>query len=214
MEYKINNRTIDYLKSADKKLAKVIDCVGTLNVSETADAFYFLVREIVGQMISAGVKRVIFDRLLNLCLGELSPDKINSLSLDNLRGIGLSMSKSNYIKNLAELTAKGEIDFDSLASMSDKEVLDRLMAIKGIGIWTSKMYLIFYLKREDVLPIEDGAFMQSFRWLYGYKNPDQRTVDRICKKWRPYTSIGARYLYAALDSGLTKIPVNEFLNSR
>ena len=90
--------------------------------------------------------------------------------------------------------------------------MKQLMSIKGVGIWTSKMYLMFFLKREDILPVEDVAFLQAFKWLYGYKNPSSLTVERRCKKWKPYSSIAARYMYIALDSGLTKIPVSEFLS--
>ena len=133
------------------------------------------------------------------------------MDFDSLRGIGLSQNKAHYIKNLAEYTLCNKIDFDSLKNLTDEEVISTLMRVKGIGIWTSKMYLIFYLKREDVLPEEDGAFMQAFRWLYNYPNPDQKTVEHVCKIWKPYSSIGARYLYAALDTGLTKIPIETFL---
>lgn len=205
---------IAYLKSIDFKLAKVIDTIGILNVNSIEyDSFFFLVREIVGQMISAKVKQVIFDRLLQLCNNNICPENINKLSVEELRNIGLSYSKSEYIINLSELVLSNSIDFERLALLSDDEVLKALTSIKGIGKWTSKMYLLFFLKREDILPYDDMAFLQSYKWLYNTKNVKKESILKRCKKWKPYSSIAARYLYRALDTGLTKIPIKDFLNN-
>ena len=95
--------------------------------------------------------------------------------------------------------------------MSDEEILKILISLKGIGSWTAKMYLLFFLEREDVLPFEDGAFLQAYRWLYNTKKCEQKSIERRCKKWKPYSSIGARYLYAALNSCLTKRNIVEFM---
>ena len=75
------------------------------------------------------------------------------------------------------------------------------------------MYLIFYLQREDILPLEDGAFLQAYKWLYNTKVTKPQSITKRCAKWKPYTSIGARYMYRALDTGLTKIPIKKFLES-
>lgn len=214
MEFDVDKNKLDYLKKADWRLAKVIDEVGTLTMYGHCDSFYFLVREIVGQMISASVKKVIFARLLDMCGGELSPGRLLEHDISEFRSIGLSMSKSSYILNFAKEVADGNVDFEKLSSETDDVVMKSLMSICGIGTWTAKMYLIFFLRREDVLPYEDGAFMQGFKWLYNYKNPSRATVERVCKKWKPYTSIGARYMYAALDSGLTKEDVKSFLEKQ
>lgn len=212
MKLVVNENALVFLKRSDWRLAKVINEIGELNVYGHSDPFFFLVREIVGQMISANVKKVIFSRLLDLCGGEITPQRLLEHDILEFRAIGLSMSKSSYILNLANEVNGDNVDFASLSSMPDDEVIKRLTAIKGIGKWTSKMYLIFFLRRDDVLPYEDGAFMQGFKWLYNYKNPSITTVERICKKWKPYTSLGARYLYAALDAGLTKTNVKDFLS--
>lgn len=97
--------------------------------------------------------------------------------------------------------------------MPDKEVMKVLTSIKGIGNWTAKMYLLFFLKREDILPYEDGAFLQAYKCLYNTKIVKPESIARKCKKCKPYTSIGARYMYRALDTGLTKIPISDFLNT-
>lgn len=102
-------------------------------------------------------------------------------------------------------------DFSSLTDLSDEEAFRQLTSIKGIGHWTAKMYLLFFLKREDILPYEDVAFIQAYKWLYSARVTKRESVIRRCRKWKPYSSLAARYLYRALDDGLTKIPIKDFL---
>lgn len=206
---------IQHLRQADSRLSKVIDRVGELDYTtynDSTDGFSFLVKEIVGQMISSHVKHIIWDRLLTLCGNTPTPSNICSLSTEKFRDIGLSRSKSFYIHNLAEIVTKNEINFEELELLTDNEVIKILTSIKGIGNWTAKMYLIFFLQREDVLPFEDGAFLQAYRWLYNTNSTTPNDISKRCSKWKPYTSIGARYLYKALDIGLTKTPINIFLS--
>lgn len=207
----MNEEAILYLKAKDKRLAKVIETVGEIEIYQHTDSFYFLVREIVGQMVSAAVKKVIFNRLIAICNDNICPETLLKLQVQELRAIGLSNAKSRFILNLAEMVVNGKINFGSFEMMSDDEVLHQLTSIKGIGSWTAKMYLLFFLQRNDVLPYEDGAFLQAYRWLYNTKKCDQKSIEKRCKKWKPYTSIAARYLYRALDTGLTKQPIKDFL---
>ena len=200
-----------HLKKSDSRLSIVIDTIGVVQFQKQTDSFCFLVSEIVGQMLSIGVKKVVYNRLKELCNNSITPISICSLSIEQLRGIGLSTSKSNYILNLASLVVNNQIDFASLETLPDAEVIKYLTTIKGIGNWTAKMYLLFFLQREDVLPYEDGAFLQAYKWLYNTKVIKPESIARRCKKWKPYTSIGARYMYRALDTGLTKIPIEKFL---
>ena len=205
---------IQHLKHCDPRLSKVIDKIGELNYhvyNDISDSFNFLVKEIVGQMLSSSAKRVIYGRLIQLCDNEITPFVVAKLSIDQLRSIGLSRSKSIYILNLAGIVIREEIDFNALKTASDEEVIKILTSVRGIGNWTAKMYRLFFLQREDILPFEDGAFLQSYKWLYNTKNVIPESIVRRCKKWKPYTSIGARYMYRALDEGLTKIPIMDFL---
>jgi len=162
-------------------------------------------------MISSGVKKVIWQRLKDLCDNEVSSETLTNLTIEQLRSIGLSNAKSGYILNLANLVSDKTINFDYINSLDDEGVIKELTKIKGIGKWTSKMYLIFFLLREDVLPYEDGAFIQAYKWLYNTQKVTPDSISRKCKKWKPYQSIGARYMYQALDRGFTNIPVKEFL---
>lgn len=108
------------------------------------------------------------------------------------------------IKALTDSVLVGNINFSEFSTMSDSEVKDKLTSIKGIGKWTAKMYLIFVLDRQNILPTEDAAFLQRYCWLYKVENPTKKDIIRKCAKWSPYSSIAARYLYRALDLGLIK----------
>lgn len=207
----MNEKGISHLKAKDKRLAKVIERVGEIEIHRHTDSFYFIVREIVGQMVSAAVKKVIFNRLTAICNNSICPETLLKLQVEDLRAIGLSNAKSQFILSLADMVANGKICLDKFEEMSDDDVLRQLTSIKGIGNWTAKMYLLFFLQRDDILPFEDGAFLQAYRWLYNTKKCDQKSIEKRCKKWKPYTSIGARYLYRALDTGLTKIPIKDLL---
>lgn len=206
------NVAILHLKKNDCRLSTVIDNIGVINFHKNTDSFLFLVREIVGQMISSRVKKIIWDRFMVLCNNSITPSSVSTLRPEQLRCIGLSKSKSSYILNLAKSVSNNEIDFEKLKTMPDDEVIKVLTSIKGVGNWTAKMYLIFFLQREDILPYEDGAFLQAYKWLYNTKRIKPEDIARRCRKWKPYSSIGARYMYRALDTGLTKIPISDFLN--
>lgn len=203
-----NDASIKHLSDKDKRLAKVIDAIGDIECNIHDDPFEFIVGEIVGQMLSNKVADVITDRLYDLCGGEITLDSVQELSVDDLRSIGISNAKSQYILNFAEAVKSGQIDFAEIQKMPDETVMKRLMSVHGIGAWTSKMYLIFVLQRPDVLPYEDGAFLQAYKWLYKPKDLSREAIIKKCKKWKPYSSIAARYLYRALDTGLTKQEFN------
>ena len=194
---------IVYLKEKDRRLAKVIDMIGDLKIYQETDGYSFLVEGIVGQMLSNKVAEVLCRRLHVLCEGDIDPEKIKKLSIADLKSIGISAAKAQYIMNLTEAVDSGSIDLNAYPSISDEEVLKSLTAVKGIGTWTAKMYLIFVLNREDILPYEDVAFLQGYKWLYKTNDVSRDAVKKKCLKWRPYSSLAARYLYRALDEGLT-----------
>ncbi len=191
-------------------MAKVIDMIGDITCNSHIDGYSFIIEEIVGQMLSDKVADVIAERLYKLCGGKLTPETIGRLCAADLRGIGLSNAKSQYILFFNQAIENGELVLDDLKDWPDEVVMKKLMSVRGIGSWTSKMYLLFVLKRNDVLPYEDGAFMAAYRWLYNTKLTKPEDVKKRCKKWSPYASIGARYMYRALDSGLTKRPFKEY----
>lgn len=140
-----------YLCKKDKRLAKLISTIGDITYSTHSDDPYsFIIHEIIEQMLSIKAGAKIYSRFEDLCEGTISPDIVGALSLDQIRSTGTSSNKAIYIKELT--------------------------SIKGIGNWTAKMYLIFVLDRQNILPIEDAAFLQSFCWLYKMNNPTKNEI--------------------------------------
>lgn len=206
-----NTPSVQYLCRKDKRLAKVIRMVGKISYEpHLDDPFPFLIHEIVEQMLSVKAGAKIYDRLKTLCNGHVIPSSINRLSIDELRAIGTSSAKAKYIKSTANAVLNGTLDFARFFTMTDEAVLKELIQLPGIGMWTAKMYLIFVLNRQNILPYEDVAFLQSYRWLYKTNDISKASIEKKCKKWKPYSSIASRYLYRALDMGLTKKGISPF----
>lgn len=200
-----NSPSIQHLCSKCKRMKKIISMVGSITYSpHEGNEFDFMVHEIIEQMLSIKAGQKIHDRLRELCEGEITPDSVINLSEEDIRSTGTSKAKAIYIKGLAEAVQSGNLVFKDLSSLPDDEVRKRLTVLRGIGDWTAKMYLIFVLDRQDILPYEDGAFLQAYRWAYKTEDLSATSIKKKCKKWSPYSSIAARYLYRALDSGLTK----------
>ena len=206
-----NSASIQYLEKKDKRLAKVIKMVGPISYTPHCDDEYdFLIHEIIEQMLSVKAGKRIYDRLSLLCNNSITPENISNLTDEQIRSTGTSFAKVSYIRNMTNAVLNGSLNFEVLAKASDAEVIKQLTALRGIGTWTAKMYLIFVLDRPDVLPFEDGAFLQSYRWLYKTTDCKPASITNKCKKWKPYSSIAARYLYRVLDLGMTKTEFHLF----
>jgi DNA-3-methyladenine glycosylase II len=208
-----NSESIKYLSKKDRHLKILFNLIGEISYTLYNDSYKFLVNTIIGQMLSNKVADIISNRLLDLCNGDINPKTIIKLSYSELRNIGISNSKINYIMNLTTAVLNKEINFESFSTKNNIEIEKELQKIKGIGKWSSKMYLIFVLDRNDVLPYEDMAFIQGYSWLYNTTKVDKKSIMTKCKKWGNYSSIAARYLYKALDLGYTKIKFSEYKKS-
>ena len=155
-------------------------------------------------MLSIKAGAVIYGRLEKLCDGKITPTSISVLSDEQIKSIGTSKLKVSYIRNLTAAVINGSLVYEELIEMDDASAIKKLTTIKGIGNWSAKMYLLFVLNRQDILPVEDAAFLQSYKWLYETEDCSPASVIAKCKKWKPYSSIAARYMYHSLDMGLTK----------
>ncbi len=205
------SQAIKYLSKKDKHLSRLFEIIGEITYAPYSDDPYvFLLDTIVGQMLSSKVADIICDRLHQLCGEKVTAEKILALNTEDLRAVGISYSKCEYVKNLSSAVSTGELIFSDFQTMSDDDVFKKLTSIRGIGSWSAKMYLIFVLNRENILPFEDGAFLQSYSWLYKTDDIKKTSIKKRCLKWAPYSSIAARYLYKALDYGYTKKPFNSY----
>jgi DNA-3-methyladenine glycosylase II len=198
--------SVQYLCQKDKLLAKVISMVGPITYvpHNNGDTYPFLLHEVIEQMLSIKAGKKIYSRLEDLCDGKVTPENVYKLSNEQLKSIGTSSSKVRCIREVTEAVMCGDLDFSKMHELSDDEVLCELTKLHGIGNWTAKMYLIFVLDRPDVLPYEDVAFLQGYKWAYKTDDVSPDSIKKKCRKWKPYSSIAARFLYRALDAGMTK----------
>lgn len=201
----INTPSVQYLCKKCKRIAKVIEMVGPIQYNpHIENAYSFLIHEIIEQMLSVKAGQKIYGRLEELCGGKISPNQICTLTDEQIRGTGTSKAKVEYIRNITNAITDGALDLETLNQLSDKEIITALTRVRGIGNWTAKMYLMFVLDRQDILPFEDGAFLQVYRWMYKTHDCREEAVMTKCKKWKPYSSVAARFCYRALDAGMTK----------
>lgn len=160
--------------------------------------FAELVRSIIHQQVSMAAARTITDRTVKVLGGQITPRRILNRTPDQLRGAGLSTSKVAYILDLADKTARGDVEFGRFPTMSDEAILDELVAVKGIGTWTAKMFLIFHLERPDVCAPEDLGLRASVSGVYGV---DMEEAGKFMLEhqaaWSPYNSVAARVLWQA-----------------
>ena len=161
-------------------------------------------------MLSNKVADIICNRLHILCNNTVTPEKLSRLSFEQFRSTGLSRSKIEYIGNLTNAILSGSLNLDGIDSLVDEEIIESLTKVRGIGLWSAKMFLIFVLNRPNILPLEDTAFLSSYKWMRSVNYVEKEHIAADCKTWIPYRSVASRYLYKALDFGLTKKPLNEY----
>jgi DNA-3-methyladenine glycosylase II len=194
-------KAIIHLKKTDPTLRRIIEKVGPYRIGFREPTFDTLVRSIVYQQLSGKVAIVIYNRLLEAAGSELTPEAVLKLKPAKLRAIGLSKQKSAYIRDLAQRTRAGSVSFDSIHQLSDEEVIEHLTAVKGIGVWTAHMFLIFALRRPDVLPTGDLGVRMAIRKAYDLAElPKPAEIEEIARSWRPYCSVAAWYLWRSLDN--------------
>jgi DNA-3-methyladenine glycosylase II len=196
-------KAVNHLKKSDAVLASIIARVGPCQVAYREPTFEMLARAIVFQQLSTKAARTIYGRLEEAAGGKLTPEAIQSLSVGEMRRVGLSRQKLGYIRDLAEHAISGKVDFAKLPSMSDEEVIASLTDIKGVGVWTAHMFLLFSLRRPNVLPTGDLGVRMAIQKAYRKrKMPTPKQVEQMAKSWHPYCSYAAWYLWRSLE--LTK----------
>jgi DNA-3-methyladenine glycosylase II len=202
----IDSDPIKYLINADERFIILYRIVGKLSFQLSSDSYSFIIETIIGQMLSNKVAGIIVDRLTALCdSGKIDVSSIKRLSIEELRAIGISRRKAECILDFTKKYNRKDYAIQSFSLLSDDEIIKKITSIKGLGSWSAKMFLLFVLGRENILPYEDMAFLQAFVWYNELPGiPEKNEIIAICKKWSPYISIAARYLYKALDMGLTK----------
>jgi 3-methyladenine DNA glycosylase/8-oxoguanine DNA glycosylase len=193
-------KAINHLKKCDPVLRGIIERVGSFRMEYGVPQFSSLAEAIVYQQLNGKAAETIFKRFAALAGDPLTPEGILKLSDEQLRGVGLSKQKSAYLKDLAQKTAAGVLDFSKLPELPDDEVIEHLTQVKGIGVWTAHMFLIFSLRRLNVLPTGDyGVQMALKRHYRKRKLPKPKDMEKIARAWEPYRSVACWYMWRSLD---------------
>jgi DNA-3-methyladenine glycosylase II len=190
---------ISHLRARDPILGALIDAVGPCRLKRRRDRFDALVRSIISQQISTAAARTIRARLEER-IGIPRPETILALTAEDLRLCGISPQKTKYLHDLAEHVSSGRLPLQRLGRLSDDEVIERLIAVKGIGRWTGQMFLMFSLGRPDILPHDDLGIRAAMRRLYDLPEmPKREQMDEIAVPWRPFATVACWYLWRSLE---------------
>jgi DNA-3-methyladenine glycosylase II len=194
-------KAINHLKKADPVLAAIIAKAGPYRVGYTEPVFQTLVRSIVYQQLHGKAAQTIFNRLAEAVkVSPMTAEAILKLRPQKMRAVGLSKQKTLYIRELARYTRDGDIQFERLPEMEDAAIIETLTRVKGVGVWTVQMFLMFALQRPNVLPVGDLGVRAAMKKAYGLAElPKPQEMERIAAAWHPYCSIASWYLWRSLE---------------
>ena len=198
---------VAHLRGADPVLRTLIDDLGSDGLHDRAgrpaDHYGALLRSIVGQQLSTKAALSIFNRLTDRFGGRTpTPNEVLADDPEELRAAaGLSRAKVSFLRSLAEHVLDGSLELERLDALPDEEVIAELVAVRGLGIWSAHMFLMFHLRRPDVLPVGDLGIRRAIKDRYGLDGlPSPVEMERIAEPWRPYRTIACRFLWRALDA--------------
>jgi DNA-3-methyladenine glycosylase II len=198
-------KALAHLKNSDVILASIIERVGPCRITYRDPTFEALARSIVFQQLSTKAARTIYGRFEEAAGGAVTPQAIRNLSVAEMRRAGLSKQKIGYIRDLAEHAISGTVDFERLPAMSDEEIIVALTDIKGVGVWTAHMFLIFALRRPNILPVGDFGVRSAIQRAYKKRKlPTAKEIEKLAKNWHPYCSFAAWYLWRSLEFPIEK----------
>ena len=186
---------LNHLKRKDKKLARIIEQIGPIERAVNPDLFSALIHSIVAQQIATKAATTVWNRLLDRC-GEITPHCLYAMDAAEIQQCGLSMRKARYIHGVSRAVALQEINLDEFPVLSDADIIARLAALEGIGVWTAEMLLIFSLQRPNIVSWGDLAIRRGMMALYGLKRLEKSQFDTYCKRYSPYGSVASLYLWA------------------
>ena len=187
--------------SKDKKLKKIISSVGECRIRTISNPFEALVEAIITQQISDSAGKAISFKFKNLFGKKYpTPNDVVKLSVNEIKSVGLSRMKAEYILGISHMVIEKKLDFKIFKKMSNDEIISELTKIRGIGRWTAEMYLIFALGRTDVFPLGDLGLINGIKKLYDLENPTTEQILKITNNWIPYRTIGTWYIWRGVKN--------------
>jgi len=195
-------KAILHLKKSDPVMRATIERVGPCKMQFGEPTFHSLAEAIVYQQLNGNAAATIFKRFAALAGNPLTPRGTLKLTPEQMRAAGLSKQKSSYLFDMAERAHRGELDFLRLPDLSDQEVIEHLTQVKGVGVWIAHMFLMFTLRRPNILPIGDYGIRVAIKKAYNKRKlPKPEMMEKIARPWAPYRSIACWYLWQSLDIG-------------
>ena len=214
LHYDLDNEKVKYLINTDEKLGKLIRYINKTELIIEEDGFKCIVKYIIGQQISDKARETIWQRVCSVLKKKVTPEKIIEINDNELRKVGLSERKVNYIKILASAVISEDINFYDFKELTNEEIIKKLTALKGIGQWTAEMYLIFSLGRENVFSKGDGTIRRTIQWMYNLeKLPSPEILIKYFSSWTQYATIVSLYLWKSIELGLVQKPFNEIISN-
>jgi DNA-3-methyladenine glycosylase II len=193
------DEVLSHFESNDPRIASLMRSIGPLNFPLHGDHFHSLTSAIISQQVSTKAAASIKKKLIDGMGGELRPDIIASHTKEELRVFGISNQKAGYLLDLSNHFIQDKEKFSRLPKMTDEEVIKTLVEVKGIGVWTAQMFLMFTLGRTDVFAPLDLGLKNAMIKLYGWKSdPDKSKLEKTSLKWSPYRTIASMYLWRSL----------------
>ena len=204
MYFEYGDRELSYLRKKDKRLCQVIDQVGHIHRPVDADLFSSMVHHIIGQQISTKAQATIWRRFQDT-LGEVNGETVLVAGVPALQALGMTFRKAEYITDFAQKVHTGAFDLEGIWQKSDEEAIQALCSLKGIGVWTAEMILLFCMQRPDIFSFHDLAIQRGLRMVYHHRTIDRARFERYRRRFSPYCSVASLYLWAVAGGAIPEM---------
>lgn len=198
--FQYGDKETEYLKKKDQVLGEVIEKIGHIEREVDSDLFSSVIHHIIGQQISTKAQATVWRRMQER-LGEVTAESILAAEIPELQSFGMTFRKAEYIKDFAEKVQSGAFDLEGISRLPDNEAIKALASLKGIGVWTAEMILLFCLQRPDVFSFDDLAIRRGLRMVYHHRNIDRKLFEKYRRRFSPYCSVASLYLWAVAGGG-------------
>ena len=204
MFFQYGEKEIIYLKQKDKRLAEVIDKIGKIEREVDSDLFSSVVHHILGQQISTKAQATIWQRMQDN-LGVVNADTVLAAGINHLQSFGMTYRKAAYITDFALKVKNGAFDLQGLWNKSDDAVIAELSGLKGVGVWTAEMILLFCMQRPNVFSYGDLAILRGMRMVYHHRKIDRNTFEKYRRRLSPYCSVASLYFWAVAGGAIPEM---------
>ena len=204
MYFAYGETELSYLRQKDKRLGEVIDRIGHIDRAVDPDLFSSVVHHIIGQQISTKAQETIWRRCRD-ALGAVNAGTIRAAGVPGLQSLGMTFRKAEYITDFAEKVHTGAFDPDDVEHMSDEDAIRALSSLKGIGVWTAEMILLFCLQRPDIFSFDDLAIQRGLRMVYHHRKIDRKLFEKYRRRFQPYCSVASLYLWAVAGGAIPEM---------